>query len=60
MSFDVNPVDIFQKPDDSEHKQITFRLTMHSQARTLTITEGNEIISQIGEAAKTALNAEVV
>ena len=56
----LEPLDIFQLPDDRGHKQITFRLTTASFERTLTDTKVPKILDQIAEAAKETLNAERV
>jgi phenylalanyl-tRNA synthetase beta chain len=52
------PVDIYQRLDDQEHKQITLRLSLASYDRTLTDTEVNGLLDKVAEAAKTALRAE--
>jgi phenylalanyl-tRNA synthetase beta subunit len=52
------PVDIYQRPDDTDHKQITLRLSLASYERTLTDTEVNDHLDKVAEAAKTALQAE--
>jgi phenylalanyl-tRNA synthetase beta chain len=52
------PVDIYQRPDDTDHKQITLRLSLASYDRTLTDTEVNDLLDKVAEAAKTDLQAE--
>jgi phenylalanyl-tRNA synthetase beta subunit len=54
----LSPVDIYQKDDDLEHKQITLRLTIASYERTLTDTEVNSILDAVAAKAHTALSAE--
>ncbi|MDB5165078.1 MAG: Phenylalanine-tRNA ligase beta subunit, partial [Candidatus Saccharibacteria bacterium] len=56
----LSPVDIYQRPDDPKHKQITLRLTIASYDRTLTDTEVNKLLDTVAQAAKTALDAERV
>jgi phenylalanyl-tRNA synthetase beta chain len=58
MSFSVEPIDIFQKPDDSEHKQITFRVSVGTNNRTLTDTEVNGLLDKLASEAKNDLSAE--
>jgi phenylalanyl-tRNA synthetase beta chain len=54
----LGPVDIYQREDDPEHKQITLRLGLSSYERTLTDQEVAGILDKIADAAKTSLNAE--
>jgi phenylalanyl-tRNA synthetase beta subunit len=54
----LGPVDIYQREDDSAHKQITLRLGLASYERTLTDHEVAAILDKIAAAAKTSLNAE--
>jgi phenylalanyl-tRNA synthetase beta chain len=54
----LGPVDIYQREDDPEHKQITLRLGLASYERTLTDQEVAGILDKIAAAAKTSLNAE--
>jgi phenylalanyl-tRNA synthetase beta chain len=54
----LSPVDIYQKGDDPEHKQITLRLTIASYERTLTDTEVNSILDAVADKARIALSAE--
>lgn len=51
------PVDIFQREDDKQHKQITFHLDIASYDRTLTDAEVNKLLDAIAVAAKTKLQA---
>lgn len=54
----LSPVDIYQKEDDPEHKQITLRLEIASYERTLTDAEVNKLLDQIADAAKQKFQAE--
>lgn len=54
----LGPVDIYQRPDDTEHKQITLRLKLASYERTLTDEEVNAILDNVAQAARQSLNAE--
>jgi phenylalanyl-tRNA synthetase beta chain len=53
----LDPVDIFQKPDEQDSKQISFRLTIASYERTLTDTEVNKLLDTVADAAQTKLSA---
>jgi phenylalanyl-tRNA synthetase beta chain len=52
------PIDIFQREDDAEHKQITFRLEIASYERTLTDPEVNKLLDEVAAAAKAKFDAE--
>ncbi len=54
----LTPVDIYQREDDSAHKQITLRLSLASYERTLTDQEVNKLLEQVAESAKQQFNAE--
>ena len=54
----LGPLDIFQKPDDLKHKQISFRLSLASFDRTLTDKEVSILLDKIAEAAKIKYSAE--
>ena len=56
--YSLGPVDIYQRQDDTAHKQITLRLTLASHDRTLTDEETNKILDQVAQAAKSELGAE--
>jgi phenylalanyl-tRNA synthetase beta chain len=56
----LDPLDIYQNPDDTAHKQFTFRATVTAADRTLTDTEVNELLDSVAAAAKTKLDAERV
>ena len=57
-SFDVEPLDTFQRPKDMSHKQTTWRITLWHPARTLTTAEVNKILVVIGTSAKKEIGAE--
>jgi phenylalanyl-tRNA synthetase beta chain len=54
----LGPIDIYQKPEDPDHKQVTFRLTIASYDRTLTDKEVNKLLDEVANVAKTKLGAE--
>lgn len=54
----LGPVDIYQRADEAEHKQITLRLSIASFERTLTDDEVQTLLDAVAEAAKNSLNAQ--
>lgn len=58
--YSLQPVDIYQREDDKEHKQITLRLSIASYERTLTDQEVNNLLDQVAQAAKGQFGAERV
>jgi phenylalanyl-tRNA synthetase beta chain len=54
----LGPVDIYQRPDDPAHKQITLRFTIASYERTLTDDEVSKLLAHVAEAAHNELQAE--
>lgn len=54
----LTPIDIYQRDDDPEHKQITFRVSMTNYSRTLTDEEGTKVLDHIAEKAKHELVAD--
>ncbi|HSH18395.1 MAG TPA: phenylalanine--tRNA ligase subunit beta [Candidatus Saccharimonadales bacterium] len=56
----LTPLDIFQREDDKEHKQITLRLQIASYEKTMTDTEVNRLLDTAAAAARDALGAERV
>ncbi len=50
----VAPLDIYQRSDDAEHRQITFRITLQHHDRTLTTAEVNDML----DAMVTKIGAE--
>lgn len=53
----LEPLDIYQKDDDTAHKHVTFRITMTGANRTLTDKEVASVIDSIAAAAKTKFDA---
>lgn len=43
----IAPLDIYQRQDDTSHKQITFRITLQHHDRTLTTTEVNTMLDDM-------------
>lgn len=56
----LSPVDIYQRHDDGEHKQITLRLSIASYERTMTDAEVGKILDDVAQSAASALQAERV
>ena len=56
----LSVVDIYQRPDDAAHKQITFRLTIVSYERTLKAEEVNDLLDQVASKANERFGAERV
>ncbi len=54
----LGPRDIFQRPEDQDHKQITFHLEIASYDRTLTDAEVNKMLDVVAEAAHEKFGAE--
>jgi len=54
----LSPVDIYQRPDDTAHKQITLRLTISSFERTLKAEEVNTLLDTVAGKAKERFGAE--
>ena len=54
------PVDIYMRPDDPGHKQITLRYSLANHDRTLTDDEVNSLLDTIAQAADEALQAQRV
>jgi phenylalanyl-tRNA synthetase beta chain len=53
----ISPIDIYRREDDSEHKQITFRLSIASYEKTLTDPEVVSLLDAVAAAAKEKLAA---
>ena len=58
LHLNMAPVDIYQREDDQEHKQVTLRLTVASYEKTMTDTEVNELLDKAAQAAGDKLGAE--
>lgn len=56
----LSPIDMYQRPDDTDHKQITLRLSIASYEKTLRDSEVAALLDQVAAAAKTVLSAERV
>jgi phenylalanyl-tRNA synthetase beta chain len=56
----VRPLDIFQRPRETAHKQITYRITLQHHDRTLTTDEANAMMTKLAGAAKAEFSAERV
>ncbi len=56
----VSPVDIYQREDDADHKQITLRLGIASYDWTLTDVEVAKILDTVASTAHTELNADLI
>lgn len=54
----VAPLDIYQREDDTDHKQITFRITLQHTDRTLTTDEVNSLLDAMVQAVQAQLSAE--
>lgn len=54
----LEPVDIFQRPDDNRHKHLTYRLSIASYERTLTDTEINKLLDSLAGLAHDKFGAE--
>lgn len=57
-AFELTPLDIFQREDDTAHQQITFRVAVVSYERTLTDAEVNKLLEQVAMAASQKFGAE--
>ncbi|HEX5447967.1 MAG TPA: phenylalanine--tRNA ligase subunit beta [Candidatus Saccharimonadales bacterium] len=56
--FRIKPLDVFQKPNDKQHKQTTWRIVLSHPLRTLTNQEVNHLMDQLAAQAKKVLSAE--
>jgi len=56
--FTLVPLDIYQRDDDHDHKQVTFRLSIASYEKTMRDTEVNALLDSVAEAARQSLGAE--
>ncbi len=56
----LSPIDIYQRPDESSHKQITLRYRIASYERTLTDAEVAHVLQNAATAAAEDLHAEIV
>lgn len=56
--YDLQPLDIYQRQDDSDHKQVTLRLRIASYQRTLTDIEVTALLDEVSNRAVQDLGAE--
>ncbi len=56
--YSLQPLDIFQKENDKQHKQTTWRIVLWHPERTLTTEETNKLLDEIAKLAKVGLKAE--
>lgn len=54
----LSPVDIYQKPDELDHKQVTLRLSIASYDKTMTDAEVAGMLDHVAAVAKAQLGAE--
>jgi phenylalanyl-tRNA synthetase beta chain len=57
-NYQVDPLDIFQKDRDEDHKQTTWRIRLWHPEKTLTTEEVNHLIDKLAAMAKQELKAE--
>ena len=53
----LSPLDIYQRPDDLDHKQVTMRLTVASYEKTMTDAEVSAVLDKAAAAAGEAFGA---
>lgn len=53
----VSPMSIYQKSEDSEHKQVTFRVALSSYVKTMTTEECNRVMDSVSRVAEDTLGA---
>ncbi|HET7827792.1 MAG TPA: hypothetical protein VFK97_02915, partial [Candidatus Saccharimonadales bacterium] len=58
--YDMETLDIFQKPADKHSHQITWRISLRHPDKTLTTDEVNKLLAGLAQRAKQALKAERV
>jgi phenylalanyl-tRNA synthetase beta chain len=56
--YSIEPIDIFQKESNTQHKQTTWRINLWHPERTLTTGESNKLLDELADTAKKELNAE--
>jgi len=54
----LEPLSIYQRPDDTDHKQVTFRFAVASYERTLTDAEVSKLLDAIAVAAAESCGAK--
>lgn len=58
VALSLTPLDIYQRPGDTDHKQISFRLSIASYDKTLRDSEVSVFLDQLAAAASTTFGAE--
>lgn len=58
--YTLYPLDIFRRPGEHDHRQITWRITLAHPQRTLTTKEVNHLLDGLAAKAKQELKAERV
>src|ERR1019366_4767541 len=53
----IEPIDIYRRPEETDFKQITIRLSVINYQRTMTDAEVSKILDDLAEVAKNKLNA---
>lgn len=56
----ISPLDIYQRTDDTTHKQITFRIHLQHHDRTLTTDEVNDLLEAMVQKIDATIGAERV
>lgn len=56
----LSPLDIYQREDDQDHKQITFRFSVANFEKTMTDAEVSVMLERVAKAAQGAFQAQVV
>ncbi len=56
----LTPIDIYQSPNDAEHKQVTFRLSVASYEKTLTDSEISRLLDHVALANHERFGSERV
>jgi phenylalanyl-tRNA synthetase beta chain len=57
-AYEITVLDIFQRDDDKQHKQTTWRISLSHPERTLITDETNKLLDKIAVEAKKNLQAE--
>ena len=58
VTYQIRPVDIYQKADDQSFKQITFRISLSDSNKTMTDQEVSKLLDGISQSAKDMYSAE--
>lgn len=54
------PLDIYQRPGDTSHKQITLRVSITDHSTTISAERANGVVESMAQAAKQACDGEVI